>query len=97
MARVTISGSFCAEFLGEVSALDLPATSPFHLLRLLDGQFPGLGEHLEARAALAVDGVLVSDWTQALLPDAEVLLLPRVAGGQGAGGQVSGQGPSAGR
>jgi molybdopterin converting factor small subunit len=81
MARVTFSGSFCAEFIGDLVALDLPATSLFHLLRLLDAQYPGLGAHLEARAAVAMNGVLVSDWTQAMAPDAEVLLLPRVAGG----------------
>ena len=82
MARVSIAGSFCASFAGDVTELDMAADNLLQLIRALDTRFPGLGAFIEAEAAIAVDGILMTDWTTALGPDAQVMLVPRIAGGQ---------------
>jgi molybdopterin converting factor small subunit len=73
--------SLCAAFTGGQEEAVLEARSVLDLVRVLDARFPGLGELLESRASLAVDGEIVRDWTVALRPDSEVFLVPRIAGG----------------
>lgn len=70
-----------AEFFGGRDELQLPAGSLFELVRGLDALSPGFAEEAEGRVAFAIDGVLTGDWSSALLPNSEVLLVPRIAGG----------------
>jgi len=72
---------FCDEFLGGRREFAVEAGSILALLRALDREGPGLAAEAEARAAVAVDGVVATDWTMPLSPGSEVLVIPRVAGG----------------
>lgn len=73
---------FDQEFFGGRDRLDLAAGTLFALVTRLDGEAPGFAAIAEARAAFAVDGVYTPDWTRSLADAAEVIVLPRVAGGQ---------------
>lgn len=82
MARVILTPSLSAEFTGAAAEMNLAASNLFHLVRELEAQFPGMGAFCEARVSMAVDGVFTHDWATALTPASEVLLVPRIAGGQ---------------
>ena len=61
--------------------LDVAAGNLFALVDALDRLGPGFGEDAALRAAFAVDGVMQTDWSAPLAPDALVMVFPRVAGG----------------
>lgn len=81
MARVTFVTSICNEFTGGLEQIELSAGTVFRLVSALERDFPGLGKFLESRASIAVDGVVIQDWTQSLNEDSDVLVFPRIAGG----------------
>ncbi len=81
MARIVLTPSLCAEFLGAQEELTVEAGNIFELVRQLDAMSPGFGDFIGTRVAIAVDGVLTSDWSTPLSPASEVLLVPRIAGG----------------
>ena len=62
--------------------MDLAAANLFQLVSELEAQFPGMGAFCEVRVSFAVDGVFTQDWSVPLTPASEVLLIPRIAGGQ---------------
>jgi molybdopterin converting factor small subunit len=72
---------FDQEFFGGRDRLDLEAPTLFALVERLGREAPGFAAIAEARAAFAIDGVYTPDWTRSLAKAAEVILLPRVAGG----------------
>lgn len=72
---------FDQEFFGGRDRLELEAPTLVALIGKLDGEAPGFAEIADARAAFAVNGVYTPDWTGSLAEAAEVILLPRVAGG----------------
>ena len=48
----------------------------------LDRRFPGLGEFIEQRMSVAIDGEIHQDaWISPIGPDSEVYLIPRIGGG----------------
>lgn len=85
MARVEMTPSLCDQFTGGMQSIEVEAASILQLVRALDMRFPGLGAHIEDRVAVAVDGAVVRDWTFPLTDQAEVFLIPRIAGGRAAG------------
>lgn len=81
MARVVLTGNLLRLTGGE-SEFDLPARDVRHLFRLLRERHPELGPHLEEGVAVAIDGEIHQDaWLEKIAPDAEVYLLPQIAGG----------------
>lgn len=78
---VSASPGFCEAYLPGNDPIEVEAATVFELVRKLDAGSPGFGAFIEGKIALAVDGVLVSDWSMRLAPSSEVLLVPRVAGG----------------
>lgn len=76
---------FGAEFFGGRDELEVSAGNVFELVRLLDAIGPGFAEIAGIRIALAVDGILASDWSMPLSDSSEVLVVPRIAGGIFAG------------
>lgn len=72
-----------APFDAEYPGLDgmVPAATLFELMRRLDARAPGFAQAAEARALFAVDGVAVADWSAALVENAEVLVIAKIAGG----------------
>ncbi|QUD86222.1 MoaD/ThiS family protein [Phenylobacterium montanum] len=81
MARVSIS-SDGRGFTGGMGELELAATDVRGLIHALDARFPGLGDYVQRRMAIAIDGEIHQDaWAEPLRPDAEVFLIPRIGGG----------------
>lgn len=72
---------FDREFFG-TDRLDLEASNLFGLVDKLDALGPGFAEIAAPRAAFAIDGVVTHDWGASLGDVAEVIVLPRVGGGQ---------------
>jgi molybdopterin converting factor small subunit len=81
VAHVLVTAPDCDAFTGGLRRFDVEAADVRSLLRALDARFPGLGEFMEARVALAVDGEIIPAWTGPLGPDTEVALIPRLGGG----------------
>ena len=82
MARVSTTAQAVRDLTGGVTDFDIPALTVRALFSALDARYPGLGELASSRMALAIDGEIHQDaLTEALAPDAEVVLIPRIAGG----------------
>ena len=81
MAHVVVMPPFADEFLGGRRDVTLAAGTLFALVRALDRESPGFAEAVEMRGAIAVDGMVATDWSQPLRDEADVLVIPRVAGG----------------
>lgn len=72
---------FCDEFFAGRREFEARAGTVLALLRALDREGPGFAAEAEARAAIAIDGVVATDWTAPIGAQADVLVIPRVAGG----------------
>lgn len=82
MARFVPLSPFDRELFGGASGIAVPARNLFDLVRRLEATAPGFADAVETRGMFAVDGVHSADWSAPLAADAEVLLLPRIAGGR---------------
>jgi hypothetical protein len=52
------------------------------LFKILAEQYPAIEPHLQRGIAVSINGKIYRDtWDQALPPDAEIYLLPRIPGG----------------
>jgi molybdopterin converting factor small subunit len=81
MASVTLFGSL-TQFSGGVASIDVPAANVRQLLASLCERFPELAPHLARGVAVAIDGEIFQDaLLQPIGPDAEVHILPQIAGG----------------
>jgi molybdopterin synthase sulfur carrier subunit len=78
--RIVVMPPFDREFF-DGDRLDLTATNLFDLVERLDERAPGFAEIARIRAAFAIDGVLMTDWSSPLAGASEVILLPRIGGG----------------
>lgn len=81
MAHVTLIGNL-RQFTGGVAEIELPVSSIQQLFRTLAERFPELAPHLQQGLAVAIDGQIYQD--DILVPisrDAEVHVLPQIAGG----------------
>ncbi len=83
MARLTILSPLDAEFFGGTTVMTMSAVSIFDLVRRLGDISPGFADVADVRAAFAVEGVIVSDWSAPICGDPEVLMVPRIGGGAG--------------
>ncbi len=82
MAHVTCPTQEVRAFTAGLAAFDVQAADVRGLIAELERRFPGLGAHVEARMAIAIDGEIHQDALHArLAPDSEVVLIPRIAGG----------------
>jgi molybdopterin converting factor small subunit len=67
---------------GGLAELDIEADTYAGLIDALDRRFPGLGDHVRRRMAVAIDGVIHQDpGPLPLSPTSEVCLIPRIGGG----------------
>ncbi len=81
MARVVLSGNR-RKFTGGETEVELEAGNVRQLFRALGERYPDLKPHLEEGLAVAIDGQIYQDaWLEPIPPDAEVHLLPQIAGG----------------
>jgi molybdopterin converting factor small subunit len=80
--RVVAVGSAARAFTLGAAEIDVEASTVGAMIKTLDTLFPGFGEHIERRMAIAIDGEIHQDASGApLRPDTEVYLFPRIGGG----------------
>ncbi len=81
MVEVTLWASLSAAAGGN-EKLDIEAKTIRELFRKLAEQYPGLEPYIKQGIAVSIDGVIYRDtWSKELPEDAEIFLLPRIAGG----------------
>jgi molybdopterin converting factor small subunit len=80
--HVVLSGSHGREFTGGVHEFDVRADTVRRMIIELEALYPGFGEFVERRMAVAIDGEIHQDaWGETLRPDSEVVLIPKIGGG----------------
>lgn len=68
--------------VGNTETICIDAKSIGELMRKLEEQFPRAQSFIEEGIAVSIDGTIYQDsWNHPLRPDAEIYLLPRIAGG----------------
>lgn len=81
MVAVTLWGSLSAATQGK-SELEIEAATIRDLFRKLVEEYPAAQPYLDRGIAVSIDGVIYrDDWSRTLPHNAEVFLLPRLAGG----------------
>ena len=81
MAQVTLIGNL-RQFTGGVTELSVDARTVRQLFKMIGERYPALKPHLENGLAVAIDGLIYQDALfQDIGPDAEVHILPQIAGG----------------
>jgi len=79
---VVAAGSGYLQYTDGASDFDVEANTVRRLIAELDRRFPGLGDHVSRRMAIAIDGEIHQDADDApLAADSEVYLIPRIGGG----------------
>ena len=81
MVEVTLWGSIGAAAGGQ-QKVEVEAKNIRELLRKLGERYPGLEPLIDNGIAVSIDGVIYRDtWSKELPKDAEIFVLPRLAGG----------------
>ncbi len=82
MARVVSVAQQVRELTGGLESFEIEAATVRALIAAMERRFPGLGEHVDRHMAIAIDGEIHQDaLSEPLGADAEVVLIPRIAGG----------------
>jgi sulfur-carrier protein len=69
-------------FTGGVSELEIQADTVRGLIDELEARYPGFGEFIDRRMAIAIDGEIHQNaWFSPIGPDSEVCLIPKIGGG----------------
>jgi molybdopterin converting factor small subunit len=75
-------GGDIASFTGGAAEFDVAAGTVRSMIRELEQRFPGLGDYVGLRMAIAIDGEIFQDADSAVLGAAsEVCLIPKIGGG----------------
>jgi len=81
MVEVRLWGALGA-VVGGKETIDIEARDIRELFRKLVDAYPGVEPYVKQGIAVSIDGVLYRDnWSKELPKDAEIFLLPRMAGG----------------
>ena len=79
---MVVASDDCRPFTGDTSAFDVEATTVRRMILELDARYPGLGEHIRRKMAVAIDGEIHQDADEAVLrADSEIYLIPKIGGG----------------
>jgi len=81
MITVEATEPFASQFFQKNAQILVQATNLFTLVAALDRQAPGFAHEAALRAAFAINGQIVADWSAPLAEDAQVMIFPRIAGG----------------
>jgi molybdopterin converting factor small subunit len=82
MTRIIATDSSCRAFTGDVTEFDVEARTVRDVVRELERRYPGFGEHIQRRMAVAIDGEIHQDALfAAVAPTSEVVLIPKIGGG----------------
>jgi hypothetical protein len=80
--RIVAACSSCRDFTGDVTEFEVDARTVREAIRELDRRYPGFGEHIERKMAIAIDGEIHQDALfSPLTPASEVFLIPKIGGG----------------
>jgi molybdopterin synthase sulfur carrier subunit len=81
VVEVKLWGALAAA-AGGVDKVDIEAKDIRELLRKLAERYPGVERYLPQGIAVSINGVIYRDnWSKELPQDAQIFLLPRLAGG----------------
>jgi molybdopterin converting factor small subunit len=81
VARV-VACSECLPFTHGALEFEVEADTVRRLIDELDARFPGLGEFIDRRMAVAIDGEIHQNaWFSPIGPDSEIHLIPKIGGG----------------
>lgn len=84
MPRVVLPAGVGRQFAGGETEIELEGETVRDLVRGLEARFPGMAAMIEEGMAIAVDGeILQNAMLEAVGPDSEVYLLPKIGGGTG--------------
>ena len=82
MVHVATTHGDCGVFTGGVFAFDVAACNVRQLIAELERRYPGLGDYVERRMAIAIDGAIHQDAYGAALDEhSEVYLIPKIGAG----------------
>lgn len=82
MAKVVLPHEVARSFAGGIAEHQLAASDVRELIDQLDVLFPGIGERLRSRMAVAIDGEIFQDpFVEVIRPHSEVYFLPAIEGG----------------
>jgi molybdopterin converting factor small subunit len=81
LAKVALP-SECRAFAGGAAEVEVAADTVRRMILELNQRFPGLGDYIDRRMAVAIDGEITQDaWGSPLRADSEVYLIPKIGGG----------------
>ncbi len=81
MLLVNVAGQF-QPAVGGAATLEISAVTIRELFRKLSERYPKMQPHFDEGVAVSINGEIFRDeWSEAIPPDAEVFLLPRIQGG----------------
>jgi molybdopterin converting factor small subunit len=81
-ARVVLSSGFSRRYTGGVREFECEAKTLRDVIKMLDGLYPGLGEHLEEETTVAIDGEIHDvAYYQPIRQGCEVFFIPKLEGG----------------
>ncbi|MFI4936519.1 MAG: MoaD/ThiS family protein [Caulobacterales bacterium] len=82
MVHVVAAGGDYARFTGGTNEFEVAAATVREMILALEAQYPGLGDYVESRMAIAIDGEIHQDaWGETLGQASEVYLIPKIGGG----------------
>lgn len=82
MAKIVLQRDVAADFANGETDHDIDAADVRQLIKRLDERFPGIGDRLRDRTAVAIDGEIFQDpLLQSIGPASEVYFLPVIEGG----------------
>ena len=82
MPHVVVAGGDCIRFTGGATSFDVDADTVRRLIAELDARYPGLGEYIDKRMAISIDGEIFQDPGHVpLTPETEIYLIPQIGGG----------------
>ncbi len=82
MAKVVLQREVARDFANGEAELEILADDVRQLINKLDLKFPGIGERLRDRTAVAIDGEIFQDpLLQPIHENSEVYFLPMIEGG----------------
>lgn len=80
--KVVLADSAARALAGGEAECEIEAATVRGLVAALEARHPGLGDHVQRRMAIAIDGEIHQDALGASLASArEVVLIPRIGGG----------------
>lgn len=82
MPRVTSISGEVKDFAGGLETIVVQALTMRSLIRELEERYPGLGEYVESRMSISLDGEIHQDAMGLTFGDtAEIVLIPKISGG----------------